>query len=639
MRKYTLGQQLFIGFSAILTLTLIVGAVQVWRMQKVAADAKDLAAFHVPMLQNAAVIETAQRNAGYQMLGYSFNRDAKWLEQGRAEAAGIERALQNLEELASRNPAIAGKLLAETPALKAHLADYKKQIEASARITSDILKNQEESLQASSQLRTELLNYRAMQEQQLDEQLKRNDPTSELEIRVARVRAINVIWEDYTQVRLDFWKAFSENDEKLAREILNTTDKIVAGVQEILGVTRQEKNRVQLTRAKQGAETLRQTIQRFADLTAENSLINVQRKKTYDAALAAASALGDAAENESLLMADSTAAIMRQNMIVTYIGVGSAVVLGILLAWAITRGLTRLLRSLIERLRAGADQTTDAAAQVSRASQDLASGASEQAASLEETSASLEELSSMTKQNAESAGQADTSMHQSAASIAQATNAMQAMSVAIGNIQKSTEETAKILNTVEEIAFQTNLLALNAAVEAARAGEAGAGFAVVADEVRVLAQRSAQAAKETTTLIATSRHNANAGVTAAKQLDELMRAIQTDTKKVVEQVGRIATVSREQSQGVGQINTAILQMDKVTQNNASSAEETASAAEELSAQAEEMRNAVRDLQKVVVKDGTVEHSEHAVSAVAQTAPKRVIAAKKKSAVPANATSR
>lgn len=602
MRKLTLGQQLFLGFCTVLLLTVITGGIQVWRMSQVKEEASLLASFHMPVLRAGNAVETAGRTAGYNLVGFSYNHDAKWLERGRAQEEEAEKMLPQLDGLVAANDRVAGKLKEMLPRLKSQIAEYKKQIDASARVVADLAKNTDDSVKASTALRGELAAYREMQEQQLDEQLKRNDPATEIETRVSRIRSVDAVWENYNQTRIDFWKALGDGDEQLATETLKTVDRIVVGVGDLLLVTRQEKNKQQLSKAKAATEDLRKCIQRFVDLTREENEVKAQRLSAYNAVLAVAGELQDSAEEEALHMANTTAGIVKENVVIAYVGSGSAVVIGLCLAWVITRQLTRMLRSLIVRLRAGADQTSSAASQVSQASQTLASGASEQAASLEETSASIEELNSMTKQNTESAGHADSSMRESAAQIGRAAEAMQAMSEAINNIQKSTEETAKILNTVDEIAFQTNLLALNAAVEAARAGEAGAGFAVVADEVRVLAQRSAQAAKETTALIATSKQHAEAGVGAVKQLDELMQGIQEATHKVVEQVARMATVTREQSQGVEQINTAVLQMDKVTQGNASSAEETASAAEELNAQAEEMRSAVRELQAIIEKN-------------------------------------
>lgn len=238
------------------------------------------------------------------------------------------------------------------------------------------------------------------------------------------------------------------------------------------------------------------------------------------------------------------------------------------------------------------EQVSSASQQISAGSQSLAQGANEQASSLEEVSSSLEEMSSMTKQNAENANQAKTLAAEANTNAAQGKTAMARMSDSINKIKESSDQTAKIVKTIDEIAMQTNLLALNAAVEAARAGEAGRGFAVVAEEVRNLAQRSAQAAKNTADMIEESVKNAEEGVTIAGDVAKSFEAIAGSNAKVDGLIGEIAAASQEQAQGIDQVNNAVAQMDKVTQQNAANSEESASAAEELSSQAEELQNMV-----------------------------------------------
>jgi methyl-accepting chemotaxis protein len=271
----------------------------------------------------------------------------------------------------------------------------------------------------------------------------------------------------------------------------------------------------------------------------------------------------------------------------------------VVLSVFISRSITRPIHRVIEGLTEGSEQVSVASGQVSAASQSLAEGATEQAAGLEETSSSLEEMSAMTQQNAANAQQANTLAAEAKKAAGTGAESMSRMNAAIHDIQKSSDETAKIIKVIDEIAFQTNLLALNAAVEAARAGEAGKGFAVVAEEVRNLAMRSAEAAKNTASMIEESVKNSKNGVDIATEVGKVLDEIVQSVGKTTDLVSEIAAASQEQAQGIDQVNTAVSQMDKVTQQNAANAEESASASEELSAQAESMKEIVGQLVALV----------------------------------------
>ena len=263
------------------------------------------------------------------------------------------------------------------------------------------------------------------------------------------------------------------------------------------------------------------------------------------------------------------------------------------------RSVSKPINAVIEGLNEGAEQVVSASGQISSAGQSMAEGASEQAASIEETSSSLEEMSSMTKQNADNASQADGLMKESNKVVVLANESMQKLIESMRDISRASEETSKIIKTIDEISFQTNLLALNAAVEAARAGEAGAGFAVVADEVRNLAMRAADAAKNTAGLIEDTVRKIHNGSEIVTRTNDAFSKVAVSASKVGELVAEISAASSEQAQGIEQVNTAVAEMDKVVQQNAANAEESASAAEEMNAQAEQMKGMVADLITVI----------------------------------------
>ena len=285
--------------------------------------------------------------------------------------------------------------------------------------------------------------------------------------------------------------------------------------------------------------------------------------------------------------------------IILVIGLAISIVLGIILSAWITNSIVKPISSAIDGLSSGSEQVSSASNEIASASQGMASGASEQAAALEEISSSLNEITSMTKQTADNARSADTLVRESVQKAKEGHEAMDRLQKAVVGIQQSSNDTAKILKDIDEIAFQTNLLALNAAVEAARAGEAGKGFAVVAEEVRNLAQRSAESAKKTAELIEMSQSASAQGVSLAGETADVILKIEDSASKIELLVKEITTAAEEQARGVSQVNQAIGNMDQVTQANASSSEELAASSEELSGQAGSMNDLVDDLVGVV----------------------------------------
>lgn len=302
-----------------------------------------------------------------------------------------------------------------------------------------------------------------------------------------------------------------------------------------------------------------------------------------------------AVDNIRTAQADAGSSVKVWTLAIT----GVVAVIACAVAFWVSRSISRLLIRAIAGLTEGANQVTAAAGQVADASQSLAEGSSEQASSLEQTSAALQETTAQTRASAENAARANDLAGQAKKAAEHSGSTIIQLNQAMAGINEASEKVGKINKVIEEIAFQTNLLALNAAVEAARAGEHGKGFAVVADEVRNLAQRAAQAARETTNLIADSVSRARQGNEVAAEAGKALTAIGENVSRVSDLLSSIHLSSQEQAEGVQQINDAVTAMDQVTQSNAAGAEESAAAAEELSSQANAMMAYVESLTRLV----------------------------------------
>jgi methyl-accepting chemotaxis protein/methyl-accepting chemotaxis protein-1 (serine sensor receptor) len=302
--------------------------------------------------------------------------------------------------------------------------------------------------------------------------------------------------------------------------------------------------------------------------------------------------------SEAEAAGDSAQRMFAVSITIAMVVVIAACLVGIVVTTVI-RHITKSLSEAASELRSSSQQVASASGQVSASAQALSQGATEQAASLEETSASMEEMASMTRQNAENTQEAAGQVVETQRLVEGANLALNDLVASMATIRESSTQVTKIIKTIDEIAFQTNILALNAAVEAARAGEAGMGFAVVADEVRNLAQRSAQAARDTAALIEASAGNAASGGARVDAVVEAMAAITASSVRVRSLIEEVSTASRQQAQGIDQVTQAIAQMEKVTQKTAATAEESAAASQELTAQAGQSMAVVQRLEGMV----------------------------------------
>ena len=598
----TIGKRITLGFAIVLFILLTLGAIALVSMFGVKTIAGTIKTESIPAVEVANNVERNSLETMYEMRGYAFTEDTKYFEAAKKNLAQVRDFLKKAETLGGSVPDLASLKTAAETAEKAAL-EYERLAEETATVTASLEKERISAEGAAANYMSACNSWIKLQDTRLTVAAQRNAKADEILAIAKKATIANEIVDLGNAIIIGTWKSQFRRSPEIFNEAKSQFTKVDAKLAELRAMNPDAEEMRQIEACATAGAAYKANMDRFLVGWLKREDIAKKRAEAADKVLAEAKSSA-AAQLASANKATDSAATSLQTASTTLIfGLIIAFVLGAGAAWIITSSIVKVLTGTASALSEGSDQVASASGQISSASQSLAEGASEQAASLEETSASLEEIASMTKRNAENALSAkDLSSETRHAAETGSTN-MQEMNHAMADIQSASSNIAKIIKTIDEIAFQTNILALNAAVEAARAGEAGAGFAVVADEVRNLAQRSAQAAKETAEKIEDSIAKSANGVAISGKVTESLKQIVTKARQVDELVAEIATASREQSQGIDQVNTAVTQMDKVTQTNAAAAEESASASEELTAQAATLRELVTDLQNLVTGAG------------------------------------
>ncbi len=598
MKTLTVSQRISLGFALLLILTSVIGGIAAWQMKRAATGASFLASAVVPQANVTSTLSEASAQTQLAVRTFGFTGDKQQLELAEQHLKEVDRALDACRQLFAAQPSLVA-LGEGIQAADAALADYRRGFEATRTNLTELEKIRQALDKNAGTFIQAITDYIDSQDKALADEIAAGTAPEKLEERRRKVVVANHIIDAGNAIRIANFKSQSTREAQWIEQAESEFALIERSLAELRSTTRQEANLRQLTLVDQAAKAYHAEVAGIIQSMRTATQIAAQRAKAADAFdHVVTGVLQRSIERTSDVATGSASSLSRATTIVLG-GILTAVCAGVVVSLLIILRLNRTLRDTSGTLTQGAVQIAAASGQVSATSQSLAEGASEQAASLEEISSSLEELASTTKHNAENAASAKLSADAARSSAEHGADEMRKMEAAMTGIRESSSDISKIIKTIDEIAFQTNILALNAAVEAARAGEAGAGFAVVADEVRSLAQRCAVAARETTDKISDAARRSEEGVALSVGVAASLQEIVVKSREVDRLVAEVANASREQSNGIEQVNTAVSQMDKVTQTNAASAEESASAAEELNAQSTELRHAARDLAALV----------------------------------------
>jgi methyl-accepting chemotaxis protein len=593
-----LGAKIAFGFGILIAISVILGIISVYNM----SSAKDNSVrINDEFVEEVAIVGQLERRIQrymYNMRGYGFTEEKRYLDLANEDLPKIKESLAEAKKLADTYPDLE-VLARNTPAITAKMTEYENLSRETADKVNAMAGDRKIMDDAATMFIQNSMEYLESQQTALEKDIASGASPDQIRERSKKIDIINDIIDNCNEIRVSNFKSQASRNVDFVKSKMSGFDDIQKKLSDLRVITKVSANLKQLDDVASAAQSYKKSLTDLLNNTSSLDAIGVKRVEAGNAALELARETTLKASEAMKKVSSDSVSGLKTSSFIMIVGLVVAVVAGVALAYVITVSITGPVRTVITGLGEGANQVAAAAGQVSGASQSLAEGASEQAASLEETSSSLEEMSSMTKRNADNAAQADSLMREANEIVKKATRSMGDLTKSIGEISDASRQTQKIIKTIDEIAFQTNLLALNAAVEAARAGEAGAGFAVVAEEGRHLALRSAEAAKNTASMIEDTVKKVSDGTSLLDTTNSAFAEVASSASRVGDLVSEISAASDEQAKGIEQINRAVAEMDKVTQQNAANAEESASASEELSAQSQQMMDYVNQLTSLV----------------------------------------
>lgn len=590
--SWTIGKKIFLLSGGGIVVILVIASISIFSFSSINSYTNRLMDVSLKEWQLADDIESQGREIGYNLLTYTRDGDNEtWrlVQEGLVEIQSIvdsAEILANMHELESMQLQINN--------LNENLVVFQESIVGYYNANESLRNLLEQTITSGIDFKQSVEDYLLIAEtdlgnlsnQQYDAELARIQNAKGLILK--QTEAINSLWQNEAT---NNYEALSSLEQELTG-LRSEFGGLLNGISSMEG-------EIYLNIALATLNDNVETIKAMIEARSEVQKMDASRVESFNNILHDAVSLANDAQANAIIEATSTNTIVsRSEIIVGAISLVS-IVIAFIFGGLMGRSITKILKEIIAQLSTGAKEVQTSSEQLTSSSQVLASSASKQAASLEETSSSLEEMSSQIKETDENSSEAEVAMQSAKPMIDNGVEAMVRMTNAMLEIKNSSDETSKIIKTIDDIAFQTNLLALNAAVEAARAGEAGKGFAVVAEEVRNLAQRSAEAAKDTSTLIQKSQDSTNRGTSIAEEVSENLGKIATDFDSVSTLVVEISAAAKEQADGISQMNVVMSDMDIVVQGKASASEESANAAEELTAQADELNQIVHRLAHLV----------------------------------------
>jgi len=602
MKSIKLSSKIFGGFGIVLAVTLILTGISLYIMRGTAGEAQVLSSQYMPQTRIAGEVERYVLKTVSEMQGYHFSHEDSFLKVSRQQ---LELAKENLQEAAA--------LTAKYPELKTlkentdkaalKIKEYESLISETEKVARDIHGLRKNLETASQDFLKPAQEFLEGETQAMEKLIRDKADPGQLSVQLSKINGMNNVVELCYAIQLETSKAQLLRDAKLLEEAakkFNEVENELSAVQkktvEDLAISQMEDIRLAGANYKTNMKKLVASYLALAKL-------GRKRDRVGNEVLEMAKVTANAGISETTKSAENVDRVLHKSARMLLIGAASGILLSLVIMVLITRGITGPINSFIRRLSGAAEQVAGASGEIMGASEQLASGASQQAASLQETTSSLEEMAAMTRRNAENSYQANSLMNDASKVVETASESMNELTGSMREISAASDQTAKIIKTIDEIAFQTNLLALNAAVEAARAGEAGAGFAVVADEVRNLAMRAAEAARDTASLIDGTVAKIKAGSALVEKTGEAFSQVNSGTVKIKELVAEIAAASNEQAQGTDQINRAAHEMNRVVQQVAANAEESAAASKELTSQSDQLKEMMEELVALVGGNG------------------------------------